>query len=352
MINSITLFFNWYQRHCFVVTWFTFAILFSADLGFAQSASDQRRETYYQNLEARARSLSQKLAEISGTEPIPFERTQGSVLSSMEKNPQSSTPQSAYDSLPGPVMEQKAPKPLSETETLYRADGTPVVLQAAPTTSPAIASASVSAPKKRAIRRNMEKERGSYFIQPYLGFAMPSSDLNHVFVNSLGGREVVVTEMEIGSSLGVSFGRRWDNLEGELHFGYTNNNLKNLKDQSGIRRFESDGQTEVFQIGARIGYGIPFGEKGWFRTAGGFGFANRRDVVNVTTGLIPPLGSPIESYLSSETTFTYDLLLGLGYEVGMGLDAFLAYRLLGVSENGDFDSVAMHLFQVGLGANF
>ena len=56
--------------------------------------------------------------------------------------------------------------------------------------------------------------------------------------------------------------------------------------------------------------------------------------------------------MSSETTFTYDLLLGLGYEVGMGLDAFLAYRLLGVSENGDFDSVAMHLFQVGLGANF
>ena len=339
MINSITLFFNWYQRHSSIVTWFTFAIFFSADLGFAQSASDQRRETYYQNLEARARSLSQKLAEISGTEPIPFERTQGSVLSSMEKNPQSSTPQSAYDSLPGPVMEQKAPEPVSGTETLYRADGTPVVLQAAPTTSPAIASASVSAPKKRAIRRNMEKERGSYFIQPFIGIALPPSEISYSGQGILASSKI---ETGVGHAVGVSFGRRWDNLEGELHFGYAQSSFNELFTK--VKNYPVEGQLEVFQIGARVGYGVPFGNKGWFRTAGGFGFSNRRDVLDIDT--------PNFSFVSSETTFTYDLLLGLGYEVGMGLDAFLAYRLLGVSENGDFDSVAMHLFQVGLGANF
>ena len=339
MINSITLFFNWYQRHCYLVTWSTFVILFSADLSFAQSASDQRRETYYQNLEARARSLSQKLAEISGTEPIPFERTQGSVLSSMEKNPQSSTPQSAYDSLPGPVMEQKAPKPVGEAETLYRADGTPVVLQAAPTTSPAIASGSVSAPKKRAIRRNMEKERGSYFIQPFIGIALPPSEISYSGQGILASSKI---ETGVGHAVGVSFGRRWDNLEGELHFGYAQTSFNELV--TNIKNYPAEGQLEVFQIGARVGYGIPFGNKGWFRTAGGFGFSSRRDVLDI--------GTPNLSFVSSETTFTYDLLLGLGYEVGMGLDAFLAYRLLGVSENGDFDSVAMHLFQVGLGANF
>ena len=89
-----------------------------------------------------------------------------------------------------------------------------------------------------------------------------------------------------------------------------------------------------FLLARRDGFGL----------AGGFGFASRRDVINIL--------QRSESYLSSETAFTYDLLLSLGYEVGMGLDAFLAYRLLGVSENGNFDSVAMHLFQVGLGANF
>lgn len=315
-------------------------IFISADLGFAQSASDQRRETYYQNLEARARSLSQKLAEISGTEPIPFERKQGSILSTMGQSAQPSSPQSAYDSLPGPVVEPKAPQPVSESETLYRADGTPVILQTAPTTSPAIASTSEAKPKKRAIRRNMEKERGAYFIQPFVGVLLPPSEISFS-----GLPDPAEIEMSVGHALGLSFGRRWDNLEGELHFGYTNSEFSNLISSSG-QPFKSDGQLEVFQIGTRLGYGIPFAEKGWFRVAGGFGFANRRDAINVDNGLTNP------SFVSSETAFTYDLLLSLGYEVGMGLDAFLAYRLLGVSENGDFDSVAMHLFQVGLGANF
>ncbi|MBT3668337.1 MAG: outer membrane beta-barrel protein [Opitutae bacterium] len=316
-------------------------IFISADLGFAQSASDQRRETYYQNLEARARSLSQKLAEISGTEPIPFERKQGSILSTMGQSAQPSSPQSAYDSLPGPVVEPKAPQPVSESETLYRADGTPVILQTAPTTSPAIASSSEAKPKKRAIRRNMEKERGSYFIQPFIGVAVPPSSQSFK-----GLRGVASIETEIGHALGLSFGRRWDNLEGELHLGYLNLGYGDITIPRSPAPDSADGQLEVFQIGTRLGYGIPFAEKGWFRVAGGFGFANRRDVINIYDGADNP------SFVSSETAFTYDLLLSLGYEVGMGLDAFLAYRLLGVSENGDFDSVAMHLFQVGLGANF
>jgi hypothetical protein len=337
LINSITLFFNWFQRNSSSVTWFTFAIFFFADLGFAQSTSDQRRETYYQNLEARARSLSQKLAEISGTEPIPFHSPKRSVLSSMESNPSNASPQTAYDSLPGPIVEP-ASTSAPQSETLYRADGTPVVLQSAPTTSPAIASSSDAVPKKRAIRRNMGKERGSYFIQPFIGVAVPPS--NQSFK---GSGSVATIETEIGHSLGLSFGRRWDNLEGELHFGYLTSDYGDITiPGTPFPTTTADGQLEVFQIGTRLGYGIPFAEKGWFRVAGGFGFASRRDVINL----------PTQSYVSSETVFTYDLLLGLGYEVGMGLDAFLAYRLLGVSENGDFDSVAMHLFQVGLGANF
>ena len=148
----------------------------------------------------------------------------------------------------------------------------------------------------------------------------------------------------MGHSIGLSFGRRWDNLEGELHFGYANCRFSNLVSSRGPTTFKSDGQLDFFQIGTRIGYAIPFGDKGWFRTAGGFGLANRRDAINID--------ATNQSYINSETAFTYDLLLSLGYEVGMGLDAFLAYRLLGVSENGNFDSVAMHLFQVGLGANF
>ena len=325
------------MRFLDTVSIFVLVTNFFSPVLFAQSVSEQRRETYYQNLEARARSLSQKLAEISGTEPIPFHSPKRSVLSTMETNPPNASPQTAYDSLPGPIVEP-ASTPAPQSETLYRADGTPVILQAAPTTSPAIASPPSSVPKKRAIRRNMEKERGAYFIQPFVGVAVPPS--TQTFKGLSGDASI---ETEIGNAVGLSFGRRWDNLEGEVHLGYINSAYGDISLPTSILPDTADGQLEIFQIGARVGYGIPFGEKGWFRVAGGFGFASRRDVINILNS---------DSYLSSETAFTYDLLLSLGYEVGMGLDAFLAYRLLGVSENGNFDSVAMHLFQVGLGATF
>ena len=325
------------MRFLDTVSIFVLVTNFFSPVLFAQSVSEQRRETYYQNLEARARSLSQKLAEISGTEPIPFHSPKRSVLSTMESNPTNASPQTAYDSLPGPIVEP-ASTSAPQSETLYRADGTPVILQAAPTTSPAIASPPSSVPKKRAIRRNMEKERGAYFIQPFVGVAVPPS--TQTFKGLSGDASI---ETEIGNAVGLSFGRRWDNLEGEVHLGYINSAYGDISLPTSILPDTADGQLEIFQIGARVGYGIPFGEKGWFRVAGGFGFASRRDVINILNS---------DSYLSSETAFTYDLLLSLGYEVGMGLDAFLAYRLLGVSENGNFDSVAMHLFQVGLGANF
>ena len=325
------------MRFLDTVSIFVLVTNFFSPVLFAQSVSEQRRETYYQNLEARARSLSQKLAEISGTEPIPFHSPKRSVLSTMETNPPNASPQTAYDSLPGPIVEP-ASTPAPQSETLYRADGTPVILQAATTTSPAIASPPSSVPKKRAIRRNMEKERGAYFIQPFVGVAVPPS--TQTFKGLSGDASI---ETEIGNAVGLSFGRRWDNLEGEVHLGYINSAYGDISLPTSILPDTADGQLEIFQIGARVGYGIPFGEKGWFRVAGGFGFASRRDVINILNS---------DSYLSSETAFTYDLLLSLGYEVGMGLDAFLAYRLLGVSENGNFDSVAMHLFQVGLGANF
>jgi hypothetical protein len=104
---------------------------------------------------------------------------------------------------------------------------------------------------------------------------------------------------------------------------------------------------EVFQIGARVGYGIPFGESGWIRAAGGFGYGKRKDSLSFSVSETLDL-----SFYENNSVFTYDILLSLGYEMALGLDAFVAYRLLGTSANEDFGSVAMHLFEIGLGANF
>ena len=119
------------MRFLDTVSIFVLVTNFFSPVLFAQSVSEQRRETYYQNLEARARSLSQKLAEISGTEPIPFHSPKRSVLSTMETNPPNASPQTAYDSLPGPIVEP-ASTPAPQSETLYRADGTPVIYRRHP----------------------------------------------------------------------------------------------------------------------------------------------------------------------------------------------------------------------------
>ena len=92
------------------------------------------RDAFYDSLEARARALSQRLADLSGTEPIPFERPPPTILST--RKPPPSNAQSAFDSLPGtppradsPVVPSAPQAPEPDDGTLYRADGTPVKIK-------------------------------------------------------------------------------------------------------------------------------------------------------------------------------------------------------------------------------
>ena len=310
------------------------------------------RDAFYDSLEARARALSQRLADLSGTEPIPFERPPPTILST--RKPPPSNAQSAFDSLPGtlprvesPVVPSAPQAPEPDDDTLYRADGTPVKIKGEVPEAPV---------KKRPPRKEMERDRGQYFIQPFVGLAFMSSDVSFSqftgFNKSTGDPEYANydLETEVGHTIGVGLGRRWKNFEGELHFsyasvGYESADLTNTGAKYSALGLASSGEVELFQIGARAGYGLPVGDSGWIRAAGGFGYGKRRDSLS----LGPPLG---ESFGNSESAFTYDLLFSLGYEIEWGLDAFLAYRLLGSSANGNFDKVAMHLFELGLGANF
>jgi hypothetical protein len=237
--------------------------------------------------------------------------------------------------------------PETDDGTLYRADGTPVKIREEAPEPPV---------KKGPPRKQMQRDRGQYFIQPFVGLGFISSDASLSYVSTYGGgiplRTNVKIETEVGHAIGVSLGRRWENLEGELHFSYATVGYDSVDVSSPMTSFSENGlpasgEVELFQVGARVGYGVPVGESGWIRAAGGFGYGKRRDFLS-----IKPLTSPSRNYGSSESAFTYDLLFSLGYEIEWGLDAFLAYRLLGSSGNGDFDKVAMHLFELGLGANF
>jgi len=308
------------------------------------------RDAFYDSLEARARALSQRLADISGTDPIPFERPPPTILST--RRPPANQAQSAFDALPetprrvaNPTV-STAPEP--DDGTLYRADGTPVKIKEEVPEAPV---------KKGPPRKEMERDRGQYFIQPFVGLSFMSSDASFSRIagfDKKGNPEYANydLETEVGHTIGVGLGRRWKNFEGELHFsyasvGYESADLTNTGASFSALDLASSGEVELFQIGARVGYGLPVGDSGWVRAAGGFGYGKRRDFLSIQHTV-----STNESFSSSDSVFTYDLLFSLGYEIEWGLDAFLAYRLLGSSGNGDFDKVAMHLFELGLGANF
>ena len=303
------------------------------------------RDAFYDSLEARAKALSQRLADLSGTEPIPFDRPPPTILSTRQPTtPAPNQAQSAFDALPDPTREAKSPdKQKADDGTLYRADGTPVPVNEEVPKAPA---------KKRLPRKEMERDRGQYFIQPFVGLGFMSSDASYSRFNGYDGSGTpqyanVDIETDVGHAIGLALGRRWQNFEGELHFSYATvgYNAASISESGFVASVPAKGEVELFQIGARAGYGLPVGESGWIRAAGGFGYGKRRDFL--------ALGAPLDlSYGNTDSAFTYDLLFSLGYEIEWGLDAFLAYRLLGSSGNGDFDKVAMHLFEVGLGANF
>ena len=231
----------------------------------------------------------------------------------------------------------QAPEP--DDGTLYRADGTPVKIKEEVPEAPV---------KKRPPRKEMERDRGQYFIQPFVGLAFMSSDASFNRFNGYDGLGNPNTRISKSKPrLGMPLDWAWaegGNFEGELHFSYASVGYDSASaaDGSFAASVPVTGEAELFQIGARAGYGLPVGDSGWIRAAGGFGYGKRRDFLS----LGPPLG---ESFGNSDSAFTYDLLFSLGYEIEWGLDAFLAYRLLGSSGNGDFDKVAMHLFELGLG---
>ncbi|MEK9634486.1 MAG: hypothetical protein VW622_11665, partial [Opitutae bacterium] len=152
--------------------WFCFFLFVPVCVWSQNDNTYVSRDAFYDSLEARARALSQRLADLSGTEPIPFERPPPTILST--RKPPPSQAQSAFDALPetprrveNPVVPSVPQASESNDGTLYRADGTPVKAKEEVPEAPV---------KKRPPRKEMERDRGQYFIQPFVGLAFMSSD--------------------------------------------------------------------------------------------------------------------------------------------------------------------------------
>jgi len=300
------------------------------------------REQYLDRLEERFRNASSELEEITG---VKFEVPQDSLS-------QPNAAQSAFDALPGfqskpppkiiPIQ-KKSPDLLSDDEVIreimknaYEAESLEMVENVESNSSfeEKVEIVEVVAP------RFLEDEIGSFFIQPFIGLSIITGD-------SKVGATLPNVELDLGYNIGLSAGRRWGNLEGELHFGYVRNSFsKDFINSSGNPNY-IDGNMESTGFSTKLAYGMAMNENGWIKAGFGLGFSERRISIDLSEA-----AGPVGGTSDSEAVFTYELLAAMAYELGIGWDAILSYRFLTMAEFGPTDDVSLHLFEVGLGKNF
>ena len=279
-------------------------------------------------MEQRALELSQKLSEMSGTEPIELIDRNESLDPVLYESPA----QLSYDQLPGPYVEP-LPTPVEEktvepVSTVYQSEVTHVVATS-------------------------QQRKGDYYLMPILGFCIQSRlSYDFTFEGNKFGDDL---EGSWGNAVGVDVGRRWDNWLAFLRLSYQYQELSNPRFKSEIDQVfvSANSIEESFSFSLGGGYAIPLSEK--FSTFGttSIGCAFRKNSFDFDVFYTPPL-TLIDSDSNSESSlvFTYDFSIGLEYMFSHNYSARLGYRMLGLTSNKSFDSSFQHLIELGVGANF
>jgi opacity protein-like surface antigen len=283
--------------------------------------SELQRRMY--NMEQRALKLSQKLSEMSGTEPIQLiDRNQ-----SLEPVLYESPAQLSYDQLPGPYVE---PLPVPVEGEI---DGVESIVYQS---------------EVNRVVATTQQRKGDYYLMPFIGLA--------VATNTTFSQEDLDDELEgkWGNSIGLTAGKHWDNWKAYLRAAYQYLEYSNPNFRSSARdEVRMNGTEESFAFSLGGGYTISLtsslstyggigGGFAWRKNIGNFEIKNRSD------------WKPFPQSGSSESSlvFTYDFSMGLEYMFSNNYSARLGYRLLGLTSHGSYDSSFQHLIELGLGANF
>lgn len=286
-----------------------------------EPVSELQRRMY--KMEQRAIELSQKLSEMSGTEPIQLIDRNESLDPMLYETPA----QLSYDQLPGPYVEP-LPVPIEE-ETAGTA---PTVYQS----------------EVNRVVATTQQRKGDYYLMPFVGLA--------VATNTTFSQDDLDDELEgkWGNSIGLTAGKHWDNWKAYLRAVYQYLEYSNLNFRSSARdEVRMNGTEESFAFSLGGGYTISLTPS--LSTYGGIGsgFAWRKNIGNFE---IKNRSSwqPLTQSGSSESSlvFTYDFSMGLEYLFSNNYSARLGYRLLGLSSHGSYDSSFQHLIELGVGANF
>ena len=284
-------------------------------------------------------SLSKKMAGFSGTEPIQLITPKKE--SSTPSLPERQAPQQYYNALPGP------PEPKQEAIPESSGDRTvpPSVVYQEPEAA------------YYEIKPTTEELKGAFFLRPFLALQAPTELKSLVEVT--GSTYNLSLDSKVGSAVGVGLGRRFGNVEILLKLGYHNSKFTGADEIGGVDIF-LDGENELLDLSLNAGFNIPVNDNLSLGASFGFGYAGRSDASEAKI-VIPPVPHPTQPYpgltevsfiYSSSSIFSYNLGLSLDYKYSEVMSASLGYRLMGVSENDPYEQMTLHLFEVGLGANF
>jgi opacity protein-like surface antigen len=274
-------------------------------------------------MEQRALELSQKLGQMSGTEPIQLIDRNESLEPVLE-----SSAQASYDQLPGPYVEP-LPVPVEEepvepASTVYQSEVNRVVA-------------------------TTQQRKGDYYLMPIWGFAIASDTTftQDEFDDNLDGNW--------GNSIGIVTGKRWDNwmLFARVAYQYLEYENGNFQGNGNILT-RAHGIEESYNLSFGGGYSIPLLTRISTYGSLGLGFGWRKNSADIEVYIAPQwepdTNSPNKSY--SSAVFTYDFAMGVEYMFSHNYSARLGYRLLGLTSNNSFDSSFQHLVELGVGANF
>ena len=290
------------------------------------------RDDFFRRMEARAMSLSEKMAGISGTEPIRLitPKKESSILSLPEKQ----APQQYYNALPGP------PEPKQET---------PPELVSERTVPPSVVYQEPDATYYE-IKPTTEELKGAFFLRPFLALQAPT-EVNTLVEVSPGVNYDFPLDGKVGSAVGVGLGRRLGNVEILLKIGYHYSVLEGFENLDG-NDASGKGESEVLDLSLNAGFSLPLSESLSLGCSLGFGYASRSDTLELVIPFPLPL-SPFQKFTTeTSSVFSYNLGFSLDYKYSEVMSAHLGYRLMGVSENEPYEQMTLHLFELGLGANF
>ena len=276
------------------------------------------RDEYFRRLEQRALSLSQKFADISGTEPVRLITPRKAKVYTPPQTPLSYSPQSYYDALPGPQPDYEKPSASIEQNNTTLSTQQFVddqVIEFHPT---------------------MEEKRGEYYLRPFIALQLPRDQ-------KFNSSSISELDSYAGYSLGLHAGKRIDNFTAGLRLSYFYNEMAK---RNGLVRIEAE--NELLALTGTVGFSASMTEKLSFDFGLGLGFGNRLNSWTTQFNPFPPTAGP--SF--EKTVFTYEFSLLLDYAYSENLSAFGGYRLVGASDNGRFDRMVSHLFEAGVGANF